>query len=36
MRLDAIYARGVRVVDFGVEDTVRASDHLPLWADLSL
>jgi endonuclease/exonuclease/phosphatase family metal-dependent hydrolase len=34
MRLDAIYTRGLRVLDSDVEQTVRASDHLPLWADL--
>lgn len=36
MRLDAIYTRGLRVGDFHVEHGVRASDHLPMWADLSL
>ncbi len=36
MRLDHIYARGLRVHDFEVEHRVRASDHLPLWADISL
>lgn len=36
MRLDAIYTRGLRVGDFSVEHGVRASDHLPMWADLSL
>lgn len=36
MRLDAIYTRGLRVSDFDVEHGVRASDHLPLWADVSL
>lgn len=34
MRLDAIYTRGLRVVEHDVEHTVRASDHLPLWADV--
>lgn len=34
MRLDAIYTRGLRIVEHDVERTVRASDHLPLWVDL--
>ena len=34
MRLDAIYTRHVDIVAFGVGDDVRASDHLPLWADI--
>jgi endonuclease/exonuclease/phosphatase family metal-dependent hydrolase len=34
MRLDAVYTRGVEVHARQVEDAVRASDHLPLWADL--
>jgi len=36
MRLDALYTRGVHTVDFGVEDSVRISDHLPLWLDARL
>lgn len=36
MRLDAIYTRGLRVDEFHVEQGVRDSDHLPLWADVSL
>lgn len=36
MRLDAIYTRGLTVSAFEVEHAVRDSDHLPLWADLSL
>ncbi len=36
MRLDAIYTRGVQVVEFGVEDAVRISDHLPLWLEARL
>lgn len=36
MRLDAIYTRGLRVVDHHVESDVRASDHLPLWADVTV
>jgi len=36
MRLDAIYTRGLRVSEFHVEHGVRASDHLPMWADVSL
>jgi len=34
MRLDAVYTRGIAVRDHRVEDGVRESDHLPLWADL--
>jgi endonuclease/exonuclease/phosphatase family metal-dependent hydrolase len=34
MRLDAVYTRGVAVKDHGVAIDVRASDHLPLWADV--
>jgi len=34
MRLDAIYTRHLDVADFGVDDVVRVSDHLPLWADV--
>jgi endonuclease/exonuclease/phosphatase (EEP) superfamily protein YafD len=34
MRLDAIYTRGLDIVEHDVERTVRASDHLPLWVDL--
>jgi endonuclease/exonuclease/phosphatase family metal-dependent hydrolase len=34
MQLDAVYTRGVEVHARRVEDAVRASDHLPLWADL--
>ncbi len=36
MRLDAIYTRGLGVVAHEVEHGVRHSDHLPLWADLTL
>lgn len=36
MRLDALYTRGLEVTDFGVDDVVRVSDHLPLWADVRL
>jgi endonuclease/exonuclease/phosphatase (EEP) superfamily protein YafD len=36
MRLDAIYTRGLQVVQSDVERSVRASDHLPLWADVTL
>ncbi len=35
MRLDAIYTRHLEVTDFGVRDSVRVSDHLPLWADIA-
>lgn len=34
MRLDAFYARGADVRTYRVENTVRASDHLPLWMDV--
>ena len=36
MRLDAIYTRGLTPGRFGVEQTVRISDHLPLWLDARL
>jgi endonuclease/exonuclease/phosphatase family metal-dependent hydrolase len=36
MRLDAVYTRRVEVGAHHVESDVRASDHLPLWADLEL
>ena len=36
MKLDAVYTRGVEVGAHQVETTVRASDHMPLWADLDL
>ena len=36
MRLDAIYTRGLVPGRFGVEQTVRISDHLPLWLDATL
>jgi endonuclease/exonuclease/phosphatase family metal-dependent hydrolase len=36
MRLDHIYTRGLQVGAFRVEHDVRASDHLPMWADISL
>jgi endonuclease/exonuclease/phosphatase family metal-dependent hydrolase len=36
MQLDGVYTRGITVVDRGVEQDVRVSDHLPLWADLIL
>ena len=34
MQLDAVYTRGLAVVDQRVEHGVRVSDHLPLWTDL--
>lgn len=34
MKLDAIYTRGVRVVNYGVQSSMHASDHYPLWADM--
>ena len=36
MRLDAVYTRRVEVGAYHVETDVRASDHLPMWADLEL
>ena len=36
MRLDAVYTRRVEVGAHHVERDVRASDHLPMWADLEL
>jgi endonuclease/exonuclease/phosphatase family metal-dependent hydrolase len=36
MRLDGMYTRGLHVVAHDVEQSVRASDHLPLWADVEL
>lgn len=36
MRLDAIYTRGVRPGASAVAQTVRISDHLPLWLDAAL
>ena len=36
MRLDAIYTRGVTAGGFAVEDSVRISDHLPMWLDVTL
>lgn len=34
MRLDALYTKGVEVRAHGVAQSVRVSDHLPLWADV--
>lgn len=36
MRLDGLYARGLRVESFDKENDVRVSDHLPLWMDVRL
>jgi endonuclease/exonuclease/phosphatase family metal-dependent hydrolase len=36
MRLDAVYVRGLRGGDVGVEQDVRISDHFPMWVDLGL
>lgn len=36
MRLDAIYTRGLTVRRYGVERRVRLSDHLPLWAVMTV
>jgi endonuclease/exonuclease/phosphatase family metal-dependent hydrolase len=36
MRLDHIFTRGLGVSAYEVEHRVRESDHLPLWADVSL
>lgn len=35
MRLDHIYAAGIRLERSGVEKRVRVSDHRPIWADLA-
>lgn len=35
MRLDGLYTRRLRVIASGVDDSVRISDHLPVWADVS-
>ena len=32
-KADAIYTRGIKPTDHGVRDSVRISDHLPLWLD---
>ena len=34
MRLDAVYARGLKVEGEGKETSVTVSDHFPLWVDL--
>lgn len=36
MKLDAIYTRNVRVLNYGVATSVTASDHYPLWAEFVL
>jgi endonuclease/exonuclease/phosphatase family metal-dependent hydrolase len=36
MRLDAIYTRGIDVLGHDVVHEVRASDHLPMWADVAV
>jgi endonuclease/exonuclease/phosphatase family metal-dependent hydrolase len=36
MRLDAIYTRGLTPGKFAVEQTVRISDHLPMWLDATI
>ena len=36
MRLDAIYTRGIKAVAHGVRQSVRISDHLPLWMDAQI
>lgn len=36
MKLDAIYTHDVRVLNYGVANTVTASDHYPLWAEVTL
>lgn len=35
-RLDSIFAKGFSVTGCGIESSVRASDHMPIWADLEL
>jgi endonuclease/exonuclease/phosphatase family metal-dependent hydrolase len=35
MRLDGLYTRDLAALTFGVDRSVRISDHLPVWADLS-
>lgn len=34
-RLDSIYTRGLQVRDFGVEWSVKVSDHSPLWIEVA-
>ncbi len=34
--LDAFYTRGVKVLDFGVERSVKVSDHKPVWVDIEI
>lgn len=36
LSLDSIYTKGVRVKKFGVERTVRVSDHWPVWVDVEV
>jgi endonuclease/exonuclease/phosphatase family metal-dependent hydrolase len=33
-KLDWIYLRGLKVLDFGIEQEVKASDHRPVWVDV--
>jgi endonuclease/exonuclease/phosphatase family metal-dependent hydrolase len=35
-RLDGIFTRGLGVSGFDKEDTVNASDHVPIWAEIAL
>jgi len=34
-RLDSLYTRGYRPVQFGVERSVLVSDHFPVWLDVA-
>jgi endonuclease/exonuclease/phosphatase family metal-dependent hydrolase len=34
--LDAFYSRGIKVLDFGVERSVKVSDHKPVWVDIEI
>jgi endonuclease/exonuclease/phosphatase family metal-dependent hydrolase len=36
MRLDGLFPRGLAVLEFDKETTVRISDHVPLWLDVRL
>lgn len=35
-QLDGIYPKNARVANFGVERSVKVSDHYPLWADIKI
>lgn len=36
LKLDWIWLKGLRPIDYGVDRTIRYSDHLPLWVRVSL